>query len=373
MSISKSEKNKGFSCRKAEQRDIEALTELLCELYENHEYEELLAENKTHFSNGKQAFFLAYDGDKAIGVCHGALRNEYINGKTYDGTVGYLEAIYVRPEYRLLGVATHLISLCEEWAQHSGCREFMSDCLLENTDSYRFHKRIGFTETERCIFFRKELKPINRGFKTTKLKSVYDKARTFLYRHARPLDIARWQYHFEGGSKDDVLTALAAYQNRDGGFGHALEPDAWNPNSAPIQTWTATEILREIDFTDSTHPLIQGILRYLANGEYFNGNFWYNVINSNNDYPHAPWWHAELGSTYHDDYNPTACLAGFIIRFADKDSELYQLGCRIAKEACESYFAGDLLDNMHTVTCYVRLWHRHGNRLYRTNCGQAHR
>ena len=64
--------------------------------------------------------------------------------------------------------------------------------------------------------------------------TAYEKARAFVYRNARPLDIARWQYHFESGSSDAVLKALATYQNADGGFGHALEPDAWNPNSSPI-------------------------------------------------------------------------------------------------------------------------------------------
>lgn len=157
MSILNSEKNQRFSYRKAEQGDIETLTELLCELYENYEYDELLAENKVHFANGKHAFFLGLDGDKAIGVCHGALRTEYINGKAYDETVGYLEAIYVRHEYRLCGIATHLVSLCEEWARQNRCREFLSDCLLDNTDSYQFHLRIGFAETERCIFFRKDI------------------------------------------------------------------------------------------------------------------------------------------------------------------------------------------------------------------------
>jgi hypothetical protein len=78
------------------------------------------------------------------------------------------------------------------------------------------------------------------------MNSTYQNARAFIYRNARPLDFARWQYHFEGGGKDAVLTALSAYQNEDGGFGHALEPDSWNPNSVPLQTWTATEILREI-------------------------------------------------------------------------------------------------------------------------------
>jgi hypothetical protein len=99
--------------------------------------------------------------------------------------------------------------------------------------------------------------------------STFNNARSFIYRNARPLDIARWQYHFEGGSREAILTALAAYQNEDGGFGHALEPDAWNPNSSPIQTWVAMEILREIGFTDSSHPIMKGILTYLANSQNF--------------------------------------------------------------------------------------------------------
>jgi hypothetical protein len=183
----------------------------------------------------------------------------------------------------------------------------------------------------------------------------FNKARTFIYRNARPLDLARWQYHFEESSKEAVLTALSFYQNENGGFGHALEPDAWNPNSSPIQTWTATEILREINFTDRAHPIIQGILNYLSSGKDFTGNFWYNTVKSNNDYPHAPWWHTESESTSHSNYNPTACLAGFIIRYADKNSEMYTLGCRIVKEAFVDYMGQGLINNMHTVLCYIRM------------------
>ena len=149
--------------RRADECDITTLTELLCELYENYSYEELLVENKLHFADGSQAFFLAYDAANPIGVCHGALRKEYVNGKAYDGTVGYLEAIYVRPGFRLKGIAAALVTKCEDWADENSCKEFLSDCLLDNNDSYNFHLKIGFSETERCIFFRKELK---RGFFT---------------------------------------------------------------------------------------------------------------------------------------------------------------------------------------------------------------
>ena len=184
---------------------------------------------------------------------------------------------------------------------------------------------------------------------------TFEKVRTFIYRNARPLDLARFQYLFENGSREAVLNALSYYQNADGGFGHALEADAWNPNSSPIQTWTATEILREIGFTDKSHPTIQGILRYLESGKDFDGKFWYNTVKSNNDYPHAPWWHTESDSTCYNDYNPTACLAGFIIRFADKESGIYRLGCRIAKEAVTQLMTAERQNDMHTLSCYIRL------------------
>lgn len=187
------------------------------------------------------------------------------------------------------------------------------------------------------------------------MSDVFRRAKGFIYRNARPLDLARWQYHFENGTKEAVLNALSYYQNDDGGFGHALEPDAWNPNSSPIQTWAATEILREIDFLDNSNPVINGILRYLENGSEFDGHFWNNTVTSNNDYPHAPWWHTESDSTCHNDYNPTACLAGFIIRYADRSGNLYTLGRRIAGEAFDAYIGQGPLDDMHTGLCYIRL------------------
>lgn len=187
------------------------------------------------------------------------------------------------------------------------------------------------------------------------MSTAYQKARKFIYRNARPIDLARWQYHFENGSKENVLTALLYYQNEDGGFGHALEADAWNPISSPIQTWAATEILREICFTDSSHPIILGILGYLESGKDFKGRLWFNKIKSNNEYPHAPWWHTEIDSTCGNDYNPTACLAGFIIRFAVKGSGIYKTGCRIAKEAFERLISDESHNDMHTIACYIRL------------------
>lgn len=162
---------------------------------------------------------------------------------------------------------------------------------------------------------------------------TFEKAKTFMYRNARPLDLARFQYHFENGSKEAVMNALSYYQNEDGGFAHAVEADCWNPNSIPLHSNTAGNMIREIDFEDAKHPVIQGLLKWYAGGAFFNGKCWAITAESNNDYPHAPWWHTESVSSCHTDYNGTASIAGFIVRYAEKDSELFQLGVRVANEA----------------------------------------
>lgn len=176
--------------------------------------------------------------------------------------------------------------------------------------------------------------------------------RNWMYRNARPLELARWQYHFEGGSAEAVLDCLTAYQNEDGGFGHALEADSWNPNSAPIQVFHATEIFREIGLTDRQHKMIQGIIGYLASDKDMEGDFWLSNVPSNNYFPHATWW--EYGHAYanHNPYNPTIGLAGFGLCYGEKDSQLYEKCMRIAKEGL-SYLLQVQEVDMHTLNCYI--------------------
>jgi len=187
--------------------------------------------------------------------------------------------------------------------------------------------------------------------------TVFEKARRFIYRQARPLDLARWQYHFENGTKENVLVALAMYQNNDGGFGHGLESDCFNPNSSPIQTWVATEILREIDFTDNTHPIIKGILKYLSSGLDFDTEHqqWLNTVPSNNDYPHAIWWTYKAGEVEFK-YNPTASLAGFFIKYGDRKCDFYNTAIKIVRDAYQFWNADIAHFDQHKTACFIRLY-----------------
>lgn len=186
------------------------------------------------------------------------------------------------------------------------------------------------------------------------MNPTFEKARAFLYRNARPLDLARFQYHFENGSKEAVMNVLSYYQNEDGGFGHAVEADCWNPNSIPLHANTAGEIIREIGYEDSQHPVIQQLLQWYASGTHFNGKGWSITAASNNDYPHAPWWHTDSVSSCHTDYNGTAQIVGFIVRYSEHSSDLFKLAVRIANEAI-SALSPDEIRDMHTCACYMHM------------------
>jgi len=71
--------------------------------------------------------------------------------------VACLEGIYVKPAYRRRGIARALCERVAAWARKLGASELASDALLDNTDSHAMHRALGFTETQRVVFFRRTL------------------------------------------------------------------------------------------------------------------------------------------------------------------------------------------------------------------------
>lgn len=145
----------------------------------------------------------------------------------------------------------------------------------------------------------------------------------WLKRHGRPLDVARYMYLFEDGKKEGVLAVLIAYQNEDGGFGHGLEPDCQNPDSSPLQTMTAMEIVDELNLS-RTHPVVKNMLAYLIDEAPRDKNGMYHAtIPSNNDHPHAPWWTHDKKRPVRG-YVPTAAIAGFVYARTLKDDRVHR-------------------------------------------------
>ncbi|CAL9602343.1 hypothetical protein SUDANB176_05458 [Streptomyces sp. enrichment culture] len=69
------------------------------------------------------------------------------------------------------------------------------------------------------------------------------RAERFVWLTARVLEQRLFAHHFRGGAADPVETALDAYRNEDGGYGHGLEPDLRGPVSQPLHTARALGVL----------------------------------------------------------------------------------------------------------------------------------
>jgi hypothetical protein len=155
-------------------------------------------------------------------------------------------------------------------------------------------------------------------------KTACSQVKSWLYRNARPVELALWRYYFENGGKDAVLEALSAYQNGDGGFGNALEPDSWNPASSPYATLYAINVLKRVAFHDTSAPMVKGIFRFLEEGGYFSKDGWPFTIPSNDDHAHAPWWGYNPEANAYESQGLSAELACFALRFAHVGDSLYQ-------------------------------------------------
>jgi aminoglycoside 6'-N-acetyltransferase I len=96
------------------------------------------------------------DSGRAVGFAEAARRNDFVNGCA-TSPAAFLEGIFVEPKAQRRGTARALCAAVERWAVANGCTELASDALIGNAASDDFHRSIGFTPTERVIFYRKEL------------------------------------------------------------------------------------------------------------------------------------------------------------------------------------------------------------------------
>jgi hypothetical protein len=126
-------------------------------------------------------------------------------------------------------------------------------------------------------------------------REAWERARQFILTQARPLERALLAYHFAGGPAEAVLLALASFQNEDGGFGHALEPDVRTPSSSALATGIGLTALKELG-CGADNPLVRRAVEYLLATFDPQQQVWRVVPPETNDFPHAPWWHDQDGS-----------------------------------------------------------------------------
>jgi len=175
------------------------------------------------------------------------------------------------------------------------------------------------------------------------MDNVFAAGDRFLLTEARLLERRLFAAVFLGQPGVHVIDALRGYQNDDGGFGHALEPDKRCPASLPIDVETALGAMAaagaadEIMITRACDFLAVTAARADAGGAV---PLAFDVIEQ---FPRAAHW---TDWTYAPALNPTAGLAG----------RLYQLGVdhpwrAQATEYCwQQLAAGGPIGDAHTLS-----------------------
>ncbi|MFC8147032.1 hypothetical protein ACFUKV_35640 [Streptomyces paradoxus] len=120
---------------------------------------------------------------------------------------------------------------------------------------------------------------------TPQQHSPVTRAERFVWLTARVLEQRRFAHHFRGAAADPVETALDAYRNEDGGYGHALEPDLRGPVSQPLHTAHALRVLDAVGRCAGQR--VERMCRYLTSVSTPDGAL-PAIHPSQRDYPTAP-------------------------------------------------------------------------------------
>lgn len=136
--------------------EVKLLAELAIKMWNQATIEELTKDFEEIVKDSNKICFIKYINKEAVGFAYCGKRTDYVEG-TSSSPVGYLEGIYILEKHRRCGLALELLQNCETWAKKQGCKEFASDCELNNHDSLAFHLATGFEEANRIICFRKDI------------------------------------------------------------------------------------------------------------------------------------------------------------------------------------------------------------------------
>jgi hypothetical protein len=140
-----------------------------------------------------------------------------------------------------------------------------------------------------------------------------DRTVCFIKRNARPLDFLLWQHSRGRDRREEVLDALAAYQNDDGGFAWGIEPDNFTEHSTPMGTWKATTVLRQIDCFDAKVTLVNSAVDCFLQTRRPDG-YWDATDPETKGFPHAEWWEDTGPEDRVWGINPTAAVLGYLLR-----------------------------------------------------------
>jgi aminoglycoside 6'-N-acetyltransferase I len=144
-----------LSIRRADKNDLQSWSEMRSVLWPSHTWNDHLSELTELLRQDSFQGWIAFNGEKYIGFAEASIR-PYANGCDSRPVV-FLEGVFVDESHRNSGVGRRFVTIVEDWAKSNGITEIGSDAEFSNEMSHVCHKKWGFEEVERVIYFRKRL------------------------------------------------------------------------------------------------------------------------------------------------------------------------------------------------------------------------
>jgi hypothetical protein len=180
----------------------------------------------------------------------------------------------------------------------------------------------------------------------------FSQAQKFLLTQARPLERARYRFHFENAPATEFRNALATFQNADGGFGRALEPDFRLPASSAIATAMGFQYLREAGVS-ARDPMVLAAVRWTQAAFDHALGRWPAVPPPVNDWPHAPWWTWSAPDKPGFTANPGVEFVAHLWRYREVTDAGFL--SELTARAEELVAALPAYPEMHDLICIIRL------------------
>jgi len=180
------------------------------------------------------------------------------------------------------------------------------------------------------------------------------KSQKYILKNARQLDISLFNLYFNNASLEDFYKQLKKFQNKDFGFGNALEQDIKLPNSSNIATTIAFQYIKYF-YRKELPEFLNNSLDFLANNFSFKLDKWLALPAKVDNFPHASWWHFNEKKEHHVQnwVNPTVEIIGYLLKYSnnfDKDvlKELKgkAISLILSKKEIET----------HDLQCYLRFF-----------------
>jgi hypothetical protein len=172
--------------------------------------------------------------------------------------------------------------------------------------------------------------------------TILARAEEFMWSNARLLERRLFAHLFKSAPAEPVRAALLAYQNADGGFGNALEPDKRCPDSQPIDQEVALHVFDDVGLDEAAVMRMCDFLQTITTSE---GGVPF-VLPTVRSAPRAPWWNTD------DDppasLNPTASIAGLLHKHGFRHPWLDR-----ATDYCWKMIAASQLDEPHLLVVII--------------------